>query len=264
MTTHWGRYLQHWELLGPPLRPHADVINRVRALIGDDASCLLLGSTVEYGAAFRRIVAVDANFAMVAGLWKHGDPARLGLQSDWARMPIRPNAVTHVVGDGSLNAIPFGVLPAVLQEVTRVLQPQGTLIARVFCRPERAETAEDIRRDVADVNVGSFHVLKWRVAMSLLRAPEATDLAVTDIRDAVNSQFPDRDALCRLTGWPRAEIDTLDVYRGSSAIYNFPTEAMIAGLLRQSFADVEIMRCGSYPLAERCPLLVARRPRQRD
>ena len=63
-----------------------------------------------------------------------------------------------------------------------------------------------------------------------------------------------------LRGWSRAEVDTLDVYDGSSVVYNFPTEAAIFALLQQWFATVEIIRCGSYPLAERCPLLMARRP----
>ena len=261
MTTHWARHLRHWELLGPPLRPHAEVIGRVQSLIGAGAArCLLLGSTVEYAALASQIVAMDANFAMVAALWRGGDPSRPGIQCDWTRMPIRSRAFTHVLGDGSLNAVPFEVLPAMLDEVARVLLPTGALIARVFCRPDAAETAEDIRRDVLRGRVGTFHALKWRVGMSLLRDASCTDLPVARIRQAVIAQYPDREELCRLTGWERAEVDTLDVYDGSDAVYNFPTEAMIAGLLRRWFANVEVMSSGTYPLAERCPLLVARNP----
>jgi len=203
---------------------------------------------------------MDASFAMVAALWRGTNPAQLGVQSDWTRMPIRSRTFTHVLGDGSLNAVPFGVLSATLDEASRVLRPQGTLIARVFCRPDAAETAEDIRRDVVLGRVGTFHALKWRVAMSLLRDASCTDLPVASIRQAVIAQYPDREELSRLTGWNRAEIDTLDVYDGSDAVYNFPTERMIVGLLRRWFADIEVMSSGTYPLAERCPLLVARNP----
>lgn len=261
MATHWTRYLRHWELLGPPLRPHADVVAQVRALIGTDGStCLLLGSTVEYAALGPTVIAMDASFSMISALWRSAGSARLAIQSDWTSMPIGPRSVAHVLGDGSLNAVSTSVLNEVLQEVARVLKPEGSLIARVFCRPASAESTDDIKQDVERGRAGSFHALKWRIAMAALREPAASDIAVGAIRDAVVAQYPNRDALCRTTGWSRAEVDTIDVYDGSSVVYNFPTEAAIFALLQRWFATVEIVRCGSYPLAERCPLLVARRP----
>lgn len=261
MATHWTRYIRHWELLGPPLRPHADVVEQVRALIGTDGSkCLLLGSTVEYAALGPAIISMDASFSMISALWRSIDSSGLAIQSDWTNMPIGPHSITHVLGDGSLNAVSTSVLTDVLREVARVLKPEGSLIARVFCRPASAESAEDIRHDVQLGRAGSFHALKWRLAMAALRDPASSDIAVGAIRDAVVAQYPDRDALCRATGWSRAEVDTLDVYDGSSVVYNFPTEAAIFALLQRWFATVEIIRCGSYPLAERCPLLIARRP----
>jgi SAM-dependent methyltransferase len=261
MTTHWPRHVRNWDLLGPPLRPHADVIAQVRGLIGDDAArCLLLGTTVEYGNLGNPIVAVDLSFPMLAGLWK-ADPARLGAQANWAHLPVRSDTFTHVLGDGSLNAVPFGVLPAVLSEVIRALERGGTMIARVFCRPDATEGAGDIRRDVSLGRIGTFHALKWRVAMSLLPEPDRADVPVTAIRDAFRALYPDRGALCRSTGWNPAEVDTIDVYDGSTAVYNFPTETAIVTLLRDWFTAVEIVRCGTYPLAERCPLLVARNPK---
>jgi len=261
MTTHWTRHLRHWQLLAPPLRPHADVVEHVRSLIDmADARCLLLGSTVEYAVLGPRIIAMDASFSMISALWRSTDPPGLAIQSDWTNMPVGPHAFTHALADGSLNAVSTAVLADVLREVARVLKPDGALIARVFCRPTVAETAVDIERDVRLGRVGSFHALKWRVAMAALRDPATSDIAVSGIRDAVIAQYPDRDELCRTTGWNRAEVDTLDVYDGSSVVYNFPTEATIFALLQRWFATVEIVRCGAYPLAERCPLLVARRP----
>jgi SAM-dependent methyltransferase len=225
-----------------------------------ESQCLLLGATVEYAALGTRVIAMDASYPMVAALWRSGDPNGLAIQGDWTNMPVRPRTFSHVLGDGSLNAVSSSVLPSVLDEVRRVLQPQGALVARVFCRPAVAETADDIRRDVRLGRVGTFHALKWRVAMSLLRGPGASDIAVSDIRDALMIQFPDREALCAETGWRRAEVDTLDVYDGSAVIYNFPTEMAIVGLLRRWFTEVEVVPCGTYALAERCPLIVARKP----
>jgi SAM-dependent methyltransferase len=260
MTTHWTRHLRHWQLLGPPLRPHPDVIERVRTLIGARSRCLLLGSTVEYNALGADVISMDASFSMISALWRSADASSLAVQSDWTSMPIGSRSVAHVLGDGSLNAVSTRVLAEVLQEVARVLETNGSLIARVFCRPAVAETAGDIRRDVRLGRIGSFHALKWRVAMAALPDAATSDIAVSAIRDAIVAQYPDRDELCRVTGWDRAEVDTLDVYEGSSVVYNFPTEAAIFAALQRWFAVVEIVRCGTYPLAERCPLLVARRP----
>jgi hypothetical protein len=260
MATHWTRHLRHWHLLGPPLRPHADVIDQVRTLIDAGSPRLLLGSTVEYAALGPGTIAMDAGLSMMSALWRSADSSSLAIQCDWTRMSIASHSIAHVLGDGSLNAVSTAVLTEVLQEVARVLRPEGSLIARVFCRPPNAESAADIRRDVKLGRAGSFHALKWRVAMAALPDPASPDIAVSAIRDAVIAQYPDRHALCRSTGWNRAEVDTLDVYDGSSVIYNFPTEAAIFALLRRWFASVEIIHCGSYPLAERCPILVARKP----
>ncbi|HKP26623.1 MAG TPA: class I SAM-dependent methyltransferase [Dongiaceae bacterium] len=260
MATHWPRHSRHWQLLGPPLRPHADVVERVQTLIGAGLPCLLLGSTVEYAILGPNLIAMDASFSMISALWRSADSSNPAIQSDWTSMPIGPRSIAHVLGDGSLNAVSTSVQAEVLKEITRVLTPGGSLIARVFCRPAIAESADDIRRDVELGRAGSFHALKWRVAMAALRDPASSDIAVSAIRDAVVAQYPDRDELCRITGWDRAEVDTLDVYDGSSVVYNFPTEASIFALLQRWFATVEIIRCGAYPLAERCPLLVARRP----
>lgn len=229
-------------------------------MIGAGSRCLLLGSTVEYAALGSTIISMDASFSMISALWRSADSSGLAIQSDWTNMPIGSRSITHVLGDGSLNAVSTSALTDVLREVARVLQPEGSLIARVFCRPASAESAGDIARDVQRGQAGSFHALKWRVAMAALRDPASSDIAVSTIRDALVAQYPDRDELCRVTGWDRAEVDTLDVYDGSSVVYNFPTEPAIFALLQRWFATVEIIRCGSYPLAERCPILVARRP----
>jgi len=144
-----------------------------------------------------------------------------------------------------------------LDEVMRVLRPGGKLIARLFCRPAVAETQDAIRRDLAAGRIASFHDLKWRVAMAAVDACNGPDIAVLDIRAAILDMFPDIGRLCEETGWRREEVETIQVYAGSPAIYNFPTEEAIRDLVRTRFAKVELVRCGSYALAERCPLLVA-------
>ena len=259
MTNHWDRYSKHWQLLRPPLRPNEEVIERVRGLVGNGAlPHLLLGSTAEYSALGPGVIAIDMSLGMLGALWvAAAKPARSGIQGDWTQLPIRTSSIGHVLGDGSLNSVPFGsVLPRILDEVTRVLRPGGKLIARLFCKPAIAETRDAIKRDLAAGRIASFHDLKWRVAMAVDASAEP-DVAVQDIRAAMLEMFPDTGRLCEQTGWRREEVATIEVYAGSPAIYNFPTEEVILGLVRTRFAKVELIRCGSYALAERCPLLVA-------
>jgi hypothetical protein len=51
-------------------------------------------------------------------------------------------------------------------------------------------------------------------------------------------------------------INTIDVYAGSDISYSFATLAMLIDEASNWFGDVRVVPSGSYPLAERCPLLV--------
>ncbi len=259
MTNHWDRYHRHWQLLRPPLRPNEEVIDCVRGLVAGGAlPCLLLGSTAEYSALGPSVIAIDMSLGMLSALWVAAvKPARSGIQGDWTQMPIRTSSIGHVLGDGSLNSVPFRLVPRMLEEIARVLHPGGKLIARLFCKPAIAETRNAIKRDLAAGRIASFHDLKWRVAMTVAGSNNGPDVAVQDIRTAMLDMFPDSRRLCEETGWRREEVETIEVYAGSPAIYNFPTEEAILDPARARFAKVELVRCGSYALAERCPLLVA-------
>jgi hypothetical protein len=53
-----------------------------------------------------------------------------------------------------------------------------------------------------------------------------------------------------------AQIDTIDVYRGSPEAYSFVTFEQIRQTMPASFTNPRLIATGSYELAERCPLLV--------
>ena len=165
LTTHWSRYVRHWHLLRPPLRPNAEVVERVRSLIGAEARCLLLGSTMEFAALSPGIVSMDASHPRLAVLWRSADPGGLAIQGDWTRMPVRSHAFSHVLGDGSLNAVAWSVLPSVLGEVTRVLRP-GRNVDRPRLLPaggrgdagrDRARCRARPRRFIPRVEVAHCH-----------------------------------------------------------------------------------------------------------
>ena len=60
-----------------------------------------------------------------------------------------------------------------------------------------------------------------------------------------------------------ASINTIDVYAGSDISYSFATLAVLVDEASGWFGEVRVVPSGSYPLAERCPLLVLESPRHR-
>jgi len=59
--------------------------------------------------------------------------------------------------------------------------------------------------------------------MALAAQQNDANVKVIDILSTVDVLFPDRESLVAATGWPREDIATIDVYRGSREVYGFPT-----------------------------------------
>ena len=207
------------------------------------------------------VTAVDREPAMIAAHFTPA-PGREAVCGDWLALPAGDGAFDVVVGDGcaSTLAYPAGY-GAFAAELARALAPGGLAILRLFAAPERAETLADVAADLAAgpapaTVAAGFDALKWRVAMAA--QPPDRNVRVADIRAAFDELVPDRAALAARTGWRREVIDHIDAYRGSDAVYSFPTLAEA----RAAFAPwLETVACHapSYPLGERCPTVVLRR-----
>lgn len=203
--------------------------------------------------------AYDHSAQMIAAVWRpHPAVACTVTRADWRCIPAEASSFQAVVGDGALNVLPgLSDYGSVLRELHRVLAPGGSVVLRCFIRPDRPETLAQVRAAVSGGTVGSFHALKWRLAMSLANGPGAS-VAVTAIHDAFVAAFPSPGALADMTGWPFAVIDTIDAYRGASTRYSFPTLSE----LRQAclpYFDLADIAYGTYELAERYPTLTLTR-----
>jgi hypothetical protein len=65
----------------------------------------------------------------------------------------------------------------------------------------------------------------------------------------------DRDELARQTVWPRADIDRIDVDKGSKVRFTFPVlEALKASA--QPVFRIARMERGTYTQAEHCPTIL--------
>jgi SAM-dependent methyltransferase len=258
-TQAWRNFAAVYGRLRPPLRPsEADVDNFRRSLPPGNARVLLLGVTPELSVLGSELIAVDNSPKMLANIWPGDREGRRGIVGDWTDLPFAPASFDAVIGDGSLNSAPEQV-GEVLAEVRRELASSGTAAFRMFSAPERPETLDAIRAEVLDGWAGNLHALKWRIAMSLAASRPRASVPVQEILAAFNRMFPDRTELASITGWPPADIATLDAYVGADHNLGFPTLSATLALVERHFPDVSLLPAAGYPLAERCPVVVCRR-----
>src|SRR5262249_41670024 len=146
---------------------------------------------------------------------------RLG---EWTALPCGKEEFTAVIGDGSANfpTYPEG-LRAFFLEMARVLKSGGILALRVFATPNYPEAIGELHEHVIRRGIASFHAPKWRLAMTLVQRSGDPNVAVEEIRANFDRMFYDRGALTEATGWPMADIETIDAYKGSPDVYCFPT-----------------------------------------
>lgn len=260
---HWQRHARTWQHFGSPLRPCAEdaqwMEHALRTIQPGVERAVLLGVTPEL-AHMRwpegcQLLAVDQNAEMIRHQWLPTPPANgQVLCGDWQRLPLVDGCVDAVLGDGVLVffAQPEGARP-LLNEVRRLLRPQGRWLLRVFVRPECSESLEQLHRDLRCGAIGSFHTYKWRLAMAL-QPSLSIGVRPADVWRAWRQWVPSPAELSAATGWPVDEIDTIEAYRDSSATYYFPTLNELHQLLATDFALLDL-HIPSYELGERCPLL---------
>lgn len=269
----WSQQASRWAHVGAPTRPTAeDGRLMLESLTGlwTDASrarrLIVLGVTPEVVSlpwpTRGELTAYDASAAMIAAAWKaHPElPSRV-VRADWRALPLPDGSVDLAAGDGCLTALPgLATARAVAAELARVLAPEGRLVMRCFLRPDRAESVESVREDVLRQRVRNFGTLKWRLAMALCDPLSSTVLPAT-VHSTFERLFPDRARLAAVTGWSLESIGTLDSYRAMQSCFTFPTRGEVEELFRPGLV-VERELTGHYELAERCPTLLLRRPRQ--
>lgn len=261
MAGKWTRFADLHRHLDAPLRPlPQDVDLMRRAIAGRDGAVLLLGVTPGLAALGADLTAVDGALRMIREVWPGDRPDRRAMVGDWRHLPVADASRDAVIGDGALNSA-GRCLNEVLGEIARILKPDGIAAFRCFCAPEAPEDLAAIGRDVAAGGCGNFHALKWRIAMAL--AAEAPDryVPVAQTLQTFNALFPDRAALCALTGWPESDVASIDFYEDASHGLVYPTEREMIARLAAHFPHATALHVAGYPLAERCPTLVfARHP----
>ncbi|NHZ96938.1 class I SAM-dependent methyltransferase [Massilia sp. CCM 8734] len=256
---HWQAHARQWSLIGGPLRPGEDDLAIMRTILGPEPGLgLLLGVTPELTVLSERLVAVERDAAMIERHWAPRGSGQSVRQGDWLELPLARDSVDFAVGDGSLNMLCHAAGYARLfAQLHSCLRDQATLALRVFTAPDRPETPDQVADAAMRGAIGSFHAFKWRLAMALVAQAGEPNIAVSDIRAAFDRLLPERGMLAARAGWPRADIDTIDAYCGSSAVYSFPTLAQLRASIPAAYQELGVFH-GSYELAQCCPIVALR------
>jgi SAM-dependent methyltransferase len=273
--THWQTFAAQWALLGPPLRPCAEDVSITQEMLaaepevfgaGAKRRAWLLGVTPEIATLNWpqgvELFAVERVQAMIGSVWSGDTDSRHAICADWLRPPFADESFDLAIGDGCLTHVGFpDGLSRLLVSVRRCLRRDGYLMLRLFCRSDVAETPDAVIAALQSGAISSIHVFKWRLAMSLQGMTDAPDVAVDSVWRIWNGSGIDAHALAEVRGWPPAQVETMEFYRGSPARYNFMRFDATIGHLRHAGFDLITMRTGNYELAECCPLVLLRKRR---
>lgn len=259
MKDHWNDYQNRWHLLEPPLRPHQDVIDAIDAAVGEQSTnVLLLGVTPELVERFEHLTAVDKSAEMIGALWQPSEPTQTVRHANWLEMNDSFGSFSAVVGDGSINVLQSAdEIDTLVKVVNARLHQGGTFACRVFERPDEPFTEEHLQISLDSATHGNFHAFKWRIAMSLAEQSGAW-VKATEILSSFNRLFPDRQRVAEQTGWPLDVIDTIDVYQRSDMSLCFPNRQEFEQHFSRGFREFEWRTSGTYDLAERCPIVLAK------
>jgi SAM-dependent methyltransferase len=257
----------HWDSIyqgGPQQEPQsvrfAQVLAGVKQQIaGIEGRLLLLGVSPSLSDIGSDVTAVDRKAAVVRHRWPGNTPNRRAVVADWLQLPFADGSFALCVGDGSMNAMEYRELKLLYDSLGRVMRRGGKVVCRMYLTPDVGETIAEVAKAPWQGKLRSFLYFKFRLGMAIAADCGEPSVRVKAIYDVFTANFPDRDRLAAATGWDRSEIDKIDLYRGSSEVYNFPTRRQCLSIVPADFSDARFVQVGNYELAERCPLLVMER-----
>ena len=268
-VTHWNELAQRWRWVGPPLRPCAEDVRAAEGAVrrwheaagGMPPDALLLGVTPEIATmrwpAGTRLVGVDHSWAMIRAVWPGAPLGFPAVCAEWYQLPLRDGSRDVVIGDGSFSALKsaheYGPMA---QAARRVMRREAVFVIRFFVRPDAPEPPAAVFEDLRRGRIGSFHVFKWRLVMSLQEDP-GEGVALGRVWDAWRAAGPEPEQLARRTGWPLESVLTMEAYRGAATRYSFPTLAEARSAVAEAFEETGCVY-PTYELGERCPTLIFR------
>lgn len=206
------------------------------------------------------VLAVDHSRAMMQKLWppvkKTANAS--AVIADWTSIPVASDTFDVVLGDGCY--IVFGYPQGYLEltrEVVRVLRRGGMFVIRVFVRPDRSESVDEIADAFASARIENINVMKLRL-LAALHGASGIGTRLDDAWSAWKAMPAMPSALVGKRGWTPEELTSIDAYRGKEMRYYLPTMQEFRAIASPHLEEIDCA-FGSDQLAERCPTFVFRR-----
>lgn len=269
-SSYWVSLANAYAEMRSPLRPCDEDIrfyeNTVAAHTASDPAAsiqaLLLGVTPSI-AAMRwplasSLLAIDGSVAMAKAVWP-GDVAgkRWAVCGNWLTPPKRDSSCDVVIGDGAMNCLRFpDDCRRFSRSIRALLKPGGLLVLRCYTQPDVREEPAQVLDDAISGMIPTFTHFKFRLLMAMQASP-FDGVAVESVYRFWADHEHCGSLLMARNGWPSSEMDTMQLYRGSSTVHTFPTLAGIREALSECFEEVAI-HFPSYFDGQRCPSLVLR------
>jgi len=268
VASYWHNLAACYPALRWPLRPSSEDIRFMKAEVAkwvaahseSEPNVLLLGVTPEIAdmqlPAASSLTAVDSSMAMARAVWPGNIPGKRQVScGNWLALPLQESACGVVIGDGSMNCLPYpdGYLQ-LAAEVCRVLSTDGIFILRCYIQPAVQERPDDVFADIFREPIPSFHHFKFRILMAMQRSPRV-GIAVDEVYRNWADRNIDTRPLTSRAGWEQSAIDTIELYRDSATVHTFPTLAEYRSVLDDFFDEISQFKVPCN-LGERCPILV--------
>jgi len=267
---YWGRVAAVYAEMRPPLRPSAEDIR----FFGQTAAAyvlrhpletnqaLLLGVTPDIAAmpwppSFS-LLGIDQSSEMVKSVWPGDVPGeRWAVNGNWLSLPKRPSSCDIVIGDGSMNCLRYPDDQRYFaRSVRNVLKPDGIFILRCFTQSEQQELPDRVLEEAMRGEIPTFTQFRFRLLMAM-QPSTGEGIAVSAVYRFWISHRPEESLLLSRTGWPKSDIDHIEVYRDGAAVHVFPTLAECRATLSEFFDEISVS-FPSYYAGDRCPRLVLR------
>jgi hypothetical protein len=270
---HWREAAHHWHHYGSPLRPCAADVRVMEEFVRRwcpnhrtrPLRALLWGVTPEIATMAwpdgTELLAVDKSRPMIQHVWP-GDITgrRKAVCADWFEFDCGADRYDVVIGDGNFAILDFPRQYRTLAGIARdALASDGVVITRFFVQPTASETPEAVIDDLLANRIGSFHAFKLRLAMALQRSA-SSGARMGDVFSAWTDAGIHVEALATMTGWPRAVIETINLFDGKDSRLSFPSVLQMEAPMSEHFDKLD-ERYLPYELGERCPIL-SFRPRE--
>jgi len=240
-------------MLGPPLRPSSEDVRYLEETVASWAAgqnrkqlnALLLGVTPDVAnmnwPAATMLLGIDGALPMAQSVWPGNVPQkRWALCGSWQALPLAAQSCDVVLGDGAINCVryPHGCRD-VLAEASQVLRDDGILVLRSYVQPALKEHPEDVIACIFKQPDPSFHHFKLRLLMAM--QPSAVQgVAVDDVYRFWVRQHLSLGTLEEQTGWERAAIEMIEMYRETDTVHAFPSREELERLVLEFFEVVSV------------------------